>query len=58
MNPQEIKDIRCKLGLTQIQLADKLGVTNMSIHKWEHGISRPHKVFAAMLEELAIEEKN
>ena len=36
-----IRDRRLALGLTQQQLADKLGITDKAVSKWERGISCP-----------------
>ena len=36
-----IRDGRKAAGLTQRQLADRLGVSNTSISNWEKGLSRP-----------------
>ena len=36
-----IRDGRKAAGLTQRQLAEKLGVSNTSISNWEKGLSRP-----------------
>ena len=36
-----IADCRKTQGLTQIQLAEKLGITDKAISKWERGISMP-----------------
>jgi transcriptional regulator with XRE-family HTH domain len=38
MTGREFKERREKLGLTQIQLAEKLGVNEDSIGKWERGV--------------------
>ena len=32
---------RKKLGLTQVQLAEQLGVSNKSVSKWERGVCLP-----------------
>lgn len=37
----KIRDARKAAGLTQRQLADRLGVSNTSISNWEKGLSRP-----------------
>ena len=34
-----MKAARVAAGLTQEQLADKMGVSRQSIHKWENGLS-------------------
>ena len=37
--------LECRLAahLSQYQLADLMGVKQMSIHRWEHGICKPYK---------------
>lgn len=34
-----IRTIRTKLGLTQLTLAEQLGVSDKAVSKWERGIS-------------------
>ena len=36
-----IAERRKKVNLTQMQLAEKLGITDKAISKWEHGVSMP-----------------
>ena len=36
-----IKEVRKRLGLTQQELADRLGVGIASISRWERGITKP-----------------
>lgn len=38
---QYIAGKRKALGLTQVQLADKLGMSDISVSKWERGICLP-----------------
>ncbi len=38
---KKIYELRKKSGLTQRQLADRLGVTNRAVSKWENGLSSP-----------------
>ena len=38
---ETIRSARKSLGLTQRQLADRLGVSNTSVSNWEKGLSRP-----------------
>ena len=45
-----LKDIRLELGLTQQGLADKIGVTRITMVYWETGRSFPRRV---LLDELA-----
>lgn len=35
-----IAEKRKQLGLTQLQLAEKLGMSNKSVSKWERGVSQ------------------
>lgn len=45
-----IRDRRTELGLTQQQLADKLGITDKAVSKWERAVSYPD---ITILRELA-----
>jgi transcriptional regulator with XRE-family HTH domain/DNA-directed RNA polymerase subunit RPC12/RpoP len=36
-----IAECRKKAGLTQVQLADKLGITDKAVSKWERGMAMP-----------------
>lgn len=36
-----IRDRRIELGMTQQQLADRLGITDKAVSKWERGVSYP-----------------
>jgi transcriptional regulator with XRE-family HTH domain len=36
-----IKALRARLGLTQVALADLLGVSFVSVNRWENGQTRP-----------------
>ena len=46
-----IKILRKRKGLTQHQLADKLGVTDKAVSKWERGLGTPD---ISMLNKLAL----
>ena len=37
----DVKAIRKRLKLTQQKLADKLGVTRMTVHNWENKEKKP-----------------
>lgn len=52
MLPNEIFELRQRMGLTQRQFAELFGVCHMTIHHWEKGHKRPYKIFAQKLEEL------
>ena len=47
-----IAEHRKKQGLTQMQLAEKLGITDKAVSKWERGIAMPDS--SIMLELCAI----
>ena len=38
MTPEELKALRARLGLTQYELAEKVGVARNTINRWEMGI--------------------
>lgn len=41
---KRIKSIRQKLGLSQEELAHKLGVSFTSVNRWENGQTKPSKL--------------
>ena len=41
---KKIRDARAKAGLSVAQLADKIGVSQVSIYYWESGRVRPRNV--------------
>lgn len=52
MNDLDIKEIRKKLGLTQKELAQRLGVSEATIQNWEYGRTIPatkHQILCSML---------
>jgi len=53
--PDLIKELRDKLGLTQEQFAQKVGVTFSTINNWEKGTRTPHPFLFQKLLELAEE---
>ena len=52
MTPQEIRDLRKRLGWTQTQLAESFDVTMQAVSKWELGLSSPDPFKMAALERL------
>jgi len=62
MQGKEFKKLRIKMGLTQVRLAERLGVASNSVARWEQGvraISEPMARFIKMLvkENTAQKEK-
>ncbi len=41
--PKHLKSIRQQLGLSQEELAQKLGVSFTSVNRWENGQTKPSK---------------
>ena len=52
MTADEIKLFRLKLGLTQEQLAHKIGATLSTVNTWERGRHRPTGLYRQALESL------
>ncbi len=53
----DIKALRNKLGLTQEQLALRLGVQSLTVSRWERGVSQPSPMAQAQLARLEQEAK-
>lgn len=51
--PERIKRLRGRLGLTQTQLADRLGVSFATVNRWENRQARPSQLAWAQLERLS-----
>lgn len=43
MTPRQIKQIRTKLGLTQEEFAELVGVSQEAVSQWESGMTKPDK---------------
>ena len=52
MNKKDIKALRKFLGISQEDLAGKLGVNRRTIGTWESGQSEPQKRYAGKLQEI------
>ncbi|MDG2308751.1 MAG: helix-turn-helix domain-containing protein [Candidatus Binatia bacterium] len=46
-----ILDLRWRLGMTQEELARRLGTTVCTVDQWEHGYSRPGDAERALLDD-------
>jgi type I restriction enzyme M protein len=57
--PATLRAIRTNLDLTQVELAERLGVSFASVNRWESGSTRPQKAalakIAALVEEVDID---
>lgn len=54
--PEQIKSLRAKLGLTQVALAERLGVSFPTVNRWENGKSKPSQLSWQAILELDKEE--
>lgn len=53
--PKKLKEARLKAGLTQVQLANKVGLHPVTIAKWEIGMHQPLElVLRALADELGV----
>ena len=52
MNPEAIKMLRAKLGLTQAELGEMVGRSNTSISDWERGIVRPDRAAVIIMRSM------
>ena len=52
MTPQEIRELRLKLGLTQGQLGEKVGSHRNTVSQWELGKQAPGMIAAYRLGQL------
>ena len=50
--PEKIKSLRASLGLTQVALAERLGVSFPTVNRWENGKSRPSQLSRQRIVEL------
>ena len=57
MTPEDLKRIRRQLGLTQKELAEKLGVTLVTVGRWEAGMRKISEPVARLVQRIAAEER-
>jgi DNA-binding transcriptional regulator YiaG len=53
MSPIAIVRLRKRLKLTQKQLADKIGATQVTIARYETGVSKPTGAYLLLLKQLS-----
>ena len=53
MTPEQVIQLREALGLTQQELADKIGAHQTTVARWETGINEPQGANLKALKELA-----
>lgn len=49
ISPEKIREFRFKLNLSQHDIAELIGVSRISIHRWETGKTKPSKFLAKQL---------
>jgi len=52
MTPEEIKQARLKLNITQEEMAHRVGVTFATWNGWENGHRKPRKIYIEKIESL------
>jgi SNF2 family DNA or RNA helicase len=57
MNPDQIRQFRKELELTQQQFAERLGVSFVTLNRWENGQSKPSVMGLSKLKELRAEHE-
>lgn len=53
--PMLVKEIRKRLGLTQVQFAQSFGVSFQSVNCWERGKTRPSPIVFRQIETMVKE---
>ena len=56
MNPEQMRAMRNRLGLTQPELASILGVNRMAVTQWETGVRNPSKMAVNFIKHLIAEK--
>ena len=52
MEPDEIRELRYKLGLNQTEFADLVGTTQTQVSRWELGKNKPLKLFVLSIKNI------
>jgi DNA-binding transcriptional regulator YiaG len=58
MKPDEIRQLRESIGLTQDDFGRLLDVSQKQISRWERGSSKPNRFYAALLNLVRENHKN
>ncbi|MGE0823231.1 MAG: helix-turn-helix domain-containing protein [Candidatus Binatia bacterium] len=57
MTGQDLKELRIRLGLTQEELGQRLGVARVTVARWELGLRQIAEPMARLVQYLAKEVK-
>ena len=52
MKPEEIRDIRQGMGVSQEKFAQLLGTTVVSVNRWENGRAKPSRLYIREIKTL------
>jgi len=52
LGPQEIRQLRQRLGMSTREFAKELGVSQAAVSRWEDGLRQPRPKLALKLKEL------
>lgn len=52
MKPKQIKALRTKLNMTQVEFAYQLYVQPVTVSRWERGTTEPLKHFVKAMEQM------
>lgn len=55
MTPDEIRELRLKMGLTQTEFGKLIDAPQLMVSRWERNVYRPNKFYRAL---LALVKKN
>lgn len=55
--PEKIKNLRTKMGLTQVAFAERIGVTNVYVNYLEKGVKTPSRMLCILLSYVSKEAK-
>jgi putative transcriptional regulator len=58
MDKEAIRELRRKLGLSQEAFARRIGVSVLTVRRWEKGSSKPSPLAMARIEEITQRIKN
>ena len=52
MDAQDIRKLRHSLGLSQVAFADKLGISSITVRRWEKRVCLPSPMARKLLDEM------
>ena len=58
MTPEEVKEIRRSLGVTQEKFAQLLGTTVATVNRWENGRNTPSRLSIKEIKQLEVDHGN